>query len=164
MHYLWFIEYLHIWNCFNDKNTCFHLKCTIFSYLLALSKSYKAKNKDFPGGIDWTPPANAEDTGLIPGLILHATEQLSPCATATEPVALGPSGHNYWGPGALPPTHCHCWALVLQLLSPCAWSLCSATREATAVRSPCIAMKSSPCSPQLEKAHTWWQRHSTVKN
>ena len=33
-------------------------------------------------------PANAGDTGLSPGLesIPHAEEQLSPCATTTEPV------------------------------------------------------------------------------
>ena len=31
----------------------------------------------------------------------------------------------------------------------------SATREATTTRSPHTARKSSPCSPQAEKAHTW---------
>ena len=33
------------------------------------------------------PPANAGDTGSIPGLgsFAHATDQLSPCATTTEP-------------------------------------------------------------------------------
>ena len=49
------------------------------------------------------------------------------CRGATKPVR-----HNYW--------------------SPHAWSPCSATREATAMRSPCTAMKSSLHSLQLEKS------------
>ena len=65
---------------------------------------------------------------------------------ATDPV-----GHNYWAL-TLEPTSCSYW-------SPCAWSLCSATREASAVRSLCTATESRPHSPQLEK----W-RPSTVKN
>ena len=39
------------------------------------------------------PPANAGDKGLIPawsGKIPHAAEQLSPCATTTEPVLYNP--------------------------------------------------------------------------
>ena len=44
----------------------------------------------FPGGpvVVKNPPGNAQDLGSIPGQggkIPHATEQLSPCATATEP-------------------------------------------------------------------------------
>ena len=46
------------------------------------------------------------------------------------------------------------WAREPQLLSLCVWSLCSAAREATIVRGPCIVMKSGPCLPQLEKALT----------
>ena len=49
----------------------------------------KSTSRDFPGGtVVKNPPANAGDTGLSPGLgkIPHATEQLSPCATTTEPV------------------------------------------------------------------------------
>ena len=46
------------------------------------------------------------------------------------------------------------WAREPQLLSLHVWSLCSATREATTVRSPCTAMKSGPHSPQVEKALT----------
>ena len=42
-------------------------------------------------------------------------------------------------------------------LSPCVTTFvlqipCSATREATAMRNPCTAMESSPCSLQLEKS------------
>ena len=44
------------------------------------------------------------------------------------------------------------WAHEPQLLSLRFWSLCSAKREAAAVRGPRIAMKSGPRSPQLEKA------------
>ena len=42
----------------------------------------------FPGGaVVENLPANAWDTGSIPGPggFPHATEQLSPCATTTEP-------------------------------------------------------------------------------
>ena len=50
----------------------------------------KNENVDFPGGpvVVKNPPDNARDLGSIPGQggkIPHATEQLSPCATATEP-------------------------------------------------------------------------------
>ena len=43
--------------------------------------------RDFPGGsVVKNPPANAGDTGSSPGQkIPHAVEQLSPCATTTEP-------------------------------------------------------------------------------
>ena len=42
--------------------------------------------------------------------------------------------------------------------------VCSTTREATTMRSPCTATKSSPCSRQLEKACMQQWRPSTVKN
>ena len=61
------------------------------------------------------------------------------CRGATKPVC-----HNYW--------------------SPRAWSPCSATREATAMRSPRTAIKSSPRSPQLEKACAQQRRPNTAKN
>ena len=44
------------------------------------------------------------------------------------------------------------WARAPQLLSLRVWSLCSAAREAAAVRGPRTAMKSGPHSPQLERA------------
>ena len=72
------------------------------------------------------PPANAGDMHWS-GKISYTMEQLSLCATTTEPVCC-----NYW--------------------SPCTYSLCSVTREAIAMRSPCTAIKSSPRSPKLEKA------------
>ena len=45
--------------------------------------------RDFPrGSVVKHLPANAGDTGSSPGpgRIPHAVEQLSPCATTTEPV------------------------------------------------------------------------------
>ena len=44
-----------------------------------------------------------------------------------------------------------------------AWGLCPATRDATAIRSSCAAMKKSLRTPQLEKAHTQQQRPSEAK-
>ena len=56
------------------------------------------------------------------------------------------------------------WAREPQLLSLRVWSLCSATREAAAVRGPRTAMKSGPHSPQLEKALAQKRRPNTAKN
>ena len=47
-----------------------------------------------------------------------------------------------------------------QLPSPCTQSLCSATRGAIPMRNPGTTRKSSPCSPQLEKACMQQQRIS----
>ena len=89
----------------------------------------------------WESACQSRRHGFEPwsGKIPHASEQLSPCATTTESAC-----HNYW--------------------SPCTWSPCSATREATAVRSPRTATKRSPRSPQLEKAHTQQRRPNAAKN
>ena len=56
------------------------------------------------------------------------------------------------------------WAREPQLLSLHVWSLCSATREATIVRSPRTVMKSGPRLPQLEKALAQKRRPNTVIN
>ena len=83
------------------------------------------------------------------------------CHGATKPVR-----HNYWACAPEPTNHNH-WAHVPQLLQPtCLQPVlqCSATREATAMRSPCTATKSSPRSPQLEKARVQQQRPNTAKN
>ena len=56
---------------------------------LHLRKTFKNYYRDFPGGaVVKNPPANAGDTGSIPGpgRPPHAVEQQSPCATTTEPV------------------------------------------------------------------------------
>ena len=85
-------------------------------------------------------PANAGDTGLIPGLgrshmpqsnLAHEPQLLSLRATTTEA--------------------CVPRARALQ-------------REATAMRSPRTAMKSSPHSLQLEKARAQQQRPNVAKN
>ena len=51
-----------------------------------------------------------------------------------------------------------------QLLSLRAWSLCSATREATIARGPRTAIKSGPRLPQLEKVLAQKRRADTAKN
>ena len=73
------------------------------------------------------------------GKIPHATEQLSPCATTTEPAR-----HNYWSPHAKSP--------------------CSTPGESTTMRSTRTAMKSSPRLRQLEKAFAQQRRPSAAKN
>ena len=67
---------------------------TIIFVGLKASWTFKRHSWDFPGGpVVKNPPANAGNMGLIPGprtQIPHATGQLSPCATATEPWHLEP--------------------------------------------------------------------------
>ena len=63
----------------------------------------------------------------------------STCWGATKPVC-----HNFWACAREPGSCSCCWSCHAQ-------SLCSATRKATAMRSPCTAAESSPCSLQLEK-------------
>ena len=52
---------------------------------------------------------------------------------------------------------------VPRLLSPCAESLCSATGEATTMRSPRTPTRSGPCLPRLEDAHVLQWRLSAAK-
>ena len=73
------------------------------------------------------------------------------CHGGTKPMC-----HNYWGCALEPVSHNH-WSL--PLYSP--WS---AIREATAMGSPHTTTKSSPYSPQLEKAHVQQRRPNTAKN
>ena len=80
------------------------------------------------------------------------------CRGATKPVchnywayALEPASHNYWSPRAATTEACVPRARAPQ------------QREATAMRSPRTAMKSSPRSPQLEKARTQQRRPNTAK-
>ena len=73
------------------------------------------------------------------------------CHGATKPVR-----HNYWSCVLEPVSHNY-W-------SPRAYSPCSATREATAMRSPCTTtMKSSPRSLQVEKARMQQRRPKQPK-
>ena len=77
-------------------------------YKLHLNKIVKEKNfGGFPGGaVVGNPPANAGDTGSIPG------PGRSHMPGATKPVR-----HNYWA-CALEPVNHNYWACVLQLLKP----------------------------------------------
>ena len=62
------------------------------------------------------------------GKIPHATEQLSPCTTTTEP-----RNYNYWSPGSLELVHCN--------------------RNHCNEKPTChTQLESRPCSPQLGKA------------
>ena len=89
------------------------------------------------------------------------------CCGETKPVH-----HNYWAhtPQLLKSTCSR--ARMLQLLSLCAATTeaCAPRahapqqREASAMRSPCAATKSSPCSPQLEKARVQQWRPNGAKN
>ena len=63
----------------------------------------------------------------------------STCHGITKPLH-----HNYWTCTVEPARHNY-WSLSTE-------SLCSITREATAMRNPCTMRKSSPGSPQLEKS------------
>ena len=61
--------------------------------------------EDFPGDpVVKNLPANAGDIGVIPGpgRFHNASEQLSPCTTATEPTS-----RNYESPCALEPMLCN---------------------------------------------------------
>ena len=81
------------------------------------SLDHKTTKRDFPGGaVVKNTPANAgRGHGFEPwsGKIPQAAEQLSPCATTTEPVS-----HNDWSLHTLEPAYHNYWAHVLQLLKP----------------------------------------------
>ena len=79
------------------------------------------------------------------------------CCRATKPVC-----HKYWDCALEPASHNY-WACVLQLLKPARLDPCSATREATAMRSPRTTTKSSPNSPQLEEARAQQWRPNAAK-
>ena len=73
--------------------------------------------------------------------------------------ATNPASHNYWSPGDLEPACCNYWTHALQLLKPVHLEPMLRNK-----RSPRTTMKSSPCSPQLEKACAQQQRPNTTKN
>ena len=116
------------------------------SYDISYMWNLKTGDRDFPGGtVVKNPPANAGT--WVRALVREDTT----CHGATKPMC-----HNYWACVLEPACHNY-W-------SPHTYSLCSATREATAVRSPHTTTKSSPCSPQLEKACTQQRRPNAAKN
>ena len=99
------------------------------------------------------------------------------CCGVTKPMChkylactLEPACHNYWSLRALGPVCCNYWASVPQPLSLRAATTEAHTPrahapqwEATAMRSLCTAMKSSPHLPQLEKALPQKRRPNTAK-
>ena len=107
----------------------------------------------FPGGtMVKNPPANAGDTGSSPGPgrshmpqsnSARVPQLLSLCSRACEPQLLSPR------------------ATTIEARTPRAHA---PQREATTMGSPCTTTKSSPGSPQLEKARTQQQRPSAAKN
>ena len=91
---------------------------------------------------------------LLPaqGTRVQALVQEDPtCCRATKSVC-----HNYWACALEPVSHNY-W-------SPHAYSPCSTTREATAMRSLRTTTKSSPHSLQLVKAHVQQWRPNAAKN
>ena len=79
------------------------------------------------------------------------------CCGATKPVR-----HNSWACTLEPASHNY-WARVPKPLKSVHLEPVLHNREATAMRSPCTAMKSRPCSPQLEKACAQQRRPNTAK-
>ena len=77
--------------------------------------------------------------------------------------ATGPVHHNYWACTLEPASHNY-WAHVPQLLSLHSRARAPQQRRATTMRSPRTTMKSSPHSPQLEKALAQKRRPNTAIN
>ena len=90
-----------------------------------------------------------EDPTCRGATVCHSCHGL--CSTTAEPVLW-----SLWATTTEPA--CHSW------WGACAWSLCSATGEATAMRGPRTAIKSGPCSPQLQKARAQQRRPNAAKN
>ena len=113
---------------------------------------YKTDNQGFPGGaVVKNLPANVRDTGSSRG------PGRSHMRGATKPVR-----HNYWA-CALEPTSQNCWAHEPQLLKPVRLEPVLHKRSQQN-ESPCTATKSSPRSPQLEKARVQQRRSNAAKN
>ena len=106
---------------------------------------------DFPGSPDYKSTCQCRGHGSDPGseTIPHAMEYLSPWATAPKPVP--------WSPGTTTAE-----PMCRKYRNSHAQSLCSATREAMAVRSPCTARKTSFCLRQLEKVCMQQRRPSAA--
>lgn len=79
--------------CFTESEGTERLSnlCKDTQLLARLRKDFQKEKclLEFPGGaVVKSPPCNAGDSGLIPAWgtrIMHAVEQLRPCATTTEP-------------------------------------------------------------------------------
>ena len=93
------------------------------------------------------------------GTQVRALVQEDPtCHGAAKPVR-----HNYWACALEAASHNY-WSPCATTTEACAPRACALQREATTVRSPCITMKSSSCSLQLEKAHAQQWRPKAAKN
>ena len=122
------------------KNKSFNYAPNIVNFLFLIKKNQQSLGLPWScSGYEFT--CQYKRHGFNPRSVKspHAAEQLSPWPTVAEPECC-----SYWG--------------------PCALSLCSARREAAAVRSASPTTKSSLCSSQLEKAHTQQQRLRATKN
>ena len=84
--------------------------------------------------------------GIRSGMIAHVAEQLSLCTTTTEPASRND------------------WAWMLQLLMPAYLKPMFCNKRSHQNEKLSTVMKSSPSSPQLEKAHMQQQRPSAAKN
>ena len=85
-------------------------------------------------------------------------------AHLVQPLKLRHSSWNCWNPCALE-LHTATSEAVTQLLNPgCPEPLLHNKREASTMRSSHTKVKSSPCSPQLEKAHRWQWRPAAAQN
>ena len=122
---------------------CYHLYPTNTCFLVGILKH---NHRDFPGGtVVKNPPA-------MQGTRVRSLVREDPtCHGATKPMchnywacALKPASHNYWSP--------HPRACAPQQEKP------------PQVRSPRTTLKSSPHSPQLEKACAQQQRPNAAKN
>ena len=109
---------------------------------------------DFPGGaVVENPPANAGDTGSSPG----------PGRSHMPRGATKPVRHNYWA-CTLEPASRNYWACVLQLLKPVRLEPVLHNKRSHHSKKLRTATKSSPRSPQLEKARVQQWRPNTTKN
>ena len=88
------------------------------------------------------------------GKIQHALEQLSPCASTTEPLC-----SNYWCLRALKPTDCNYWTPVLQLLKPVHLEPVLGNETSDCNEKLCTTTKSGPSSTlgriQFLEVITW---------
>ena len=106
------------------------------------------KSWDFPGG------AVVKNRLPMQGTRVRALVQEDPtCHGATKPVC-----HNYWACALGPACH-NSWARMLQLLKPARLEPMLSSK-----RSQCTSTKSSPRSPQLEKAHAQQWGPNAAKN
>ena len=80
------------------------------------------------------------------------------CHGATKPMH-----HNYWACALEPVSHNY-WAHVPQLLNPAHLEPVLRNKRSHRNEKPVHTTKSSPCSPQLEKAHVQQQGPNAAKN